>query len=181
MHPERGRAYRPAPFRVSEGDAMTDWQQRVDAVWASADALGDAEVVRRIDALAAERDPDDALALFERAGARDSAGLESEAEPLYRAALANGLAGSGRIQAHVQLASTIRNPGRPLESIALLDAIEPEAGELRDAVVAFRALAYVDAGDARRAASDALGALAPHLPRYRVSLAAYAAELTASA
>ena len=38
----------------------------------------------------------------------------------------------------------------------LLDAIEPEAGELRDAVVAFRALALVDLGDARRAASEAL-------------------------
>ena len=92
-----------------------------------------------------------------------------------------GLTGSERVQAHVQLASTIRNLGRPLESIALLDAIEPEAGELHDAVVAFRALAMVDAGDARLAASEALAALAPHLPRYRVSLAAYAAELAASA
>ena len=160
---------------------MTDWQERVDAVWAATDELGDDEVVRRIDALAAERPEADPLALFERAGARDSAGLEEEAEPLYRAALANGLGGSERVQAHVQLASTLRNLGRPLESIALLDAIEPEAGELRDAVVAFRALARVSAGDARRAASEALGALAPHLPRYRVSLAAYAAELAASA
>ncbi|MGW9629290.1 tetratricopeptide repeat protein [Agromyces sp. NPDC055520] len=50
-----------------------------------------------------------------------------------------------------------------------------------DAVVAFRALARVDAGDARHAASEALMALAPHLQRYRVSLAAYAAELAASA
>ena len=31
------------------------------------------------------------------------------------------------------------------------------------------------------ASADALGALAPHLPRYRVSLAAYAAQLAASA
>ena len=160
---------------------MTDWQRRVDAVWATADELGDEEVVRRIDVLAAERGPGDPNALFERAGARDSAGLEAEAEPLYRAAIANGVAGSERVQAHVQLASTLRNLGRPLESIALLDTIEPEAGELRDAVIAFRALAYASAGDTRRAASDALGALAPHLPRYRASLAAYAAELAASA
>ena len=135
-------------------------RQRVDAVWARADELGDAEVIRRIDALAAERPDGDPLALFERAGARDSAGLEAEAEPLYRQAIADGLAGSERVQAHIQLASTIRNLGRPLESIALLDAIAPEAGELHDAVVAFRALALVDAGDARRAASDALAALA---------------------
>ena len=34
--------------------------------------------------------PDDARALFERAGARDSAGIEAEAEPLYRQALEAG-------------------------------------------------------------------------------------------
>ena len=158
-----------------------DWQHRVDAVWAAADELGDTEVVARIDALAAERPADDPIALFERAGARDSAGLEADAEPLYRAALANGLEGSERVQAHIQLASTIRNLGCPTESIALLDAIEPEAGELRDAVVAFRALALIDAGRAVQAASDALAVLAPHLPRYRVSLAAYAAAVAASA
>ncbi|GAA1754258.1 tetratricopeptide repeat protein [Agromyces humatus] len=160
---------------------MSEWQTQVDAIWASADELGDAEVIRRIDALAAQRPEHDPVALFERAGARDSAGLETEAEPLYRAAIANGLTGAERVQAHIQLASTIRNLGRPLESIALLDAIEPEAEELHDAVVAFRALALVDAGDARRAASDALTALAAHLPRYRRSLAAYAEALTASA
>lgn len=160
---------------------MGDWQQRVDAVWAAADEIGDAEVIRRIDALAAELPDGDPYALFERAGARDSAGLEVEAEPLYRESLANGLDGSERVQAHIQLASTVRNLGRPLEAIDLLDAIEPDAGELHDAVVAFRALALVDAGDARRAASDALAALASHLPRYRVSLAAYAAALAASA
>jgi hypothetical protein len=160
---------------------MGDWQQRVDAVWASADELGDDEVVRRIDALAAERPADDPVALFERAGARDSAGREAEAETLYRRALARGLDGSERVQAHIQLASTVRNLGRPLEAVALLDAVESESGELRDAVVAFRALALVDAGDARRAASEALAALAPHLLRYRVSLAAYAAELRSSA
>lgn len=160
---------------------MNDWQHRVDAVWEHASTLGDDEVIRRIDALAAERPADDPVALFERAGARDSAGLEAQAELLYRSALAGGLSGAERVQAHVQLASTIRNLGRPLESIALLDEIEPDAGELRDAVVAFRALALIDAGDARRAASDALAALAPHLPRYGVSLAAYAAELAASA
>ena len=160
---------------------MSDWQDRVDAVWAAADDLGDAEVVRRIDALAGERPPGDPLALFERAGARDSAGLEAEAEMLYREALERGLDGAGRVQAHIQLASTIRNLGRASESVRLLDAIEPDAGELRDAVVAFRALALIDLGDARRAASEALSALAAHLPRYGVSLAAYARELGSSA
>ena len=160
---------------------MNEWQTRVDAVWAAADELGADEVVRRIDTLAAERPADDPVALFERAGARDSAGNEADAERLYREALAGGLAGPERVQAHIQLASTIRNLGRPLEALALLDAIEPDSGDLRDAVVAFRALALVDAGDARRAASEALAALAPHLPRYGVSLASYAVDLRSSA
>lgn len=158
-----------------------DWHERVAAVWAAAEEIGDAGVVARIDALAVERPVGDPIALFERAGARDSAGLEAEAEALYQAALANGLDGSERVQAHIQLASTIRNLGRYGESIALLDAIEPEAGELRDAVVAFRALALIDAGKPIRAAAEVLGALAPHLPRYRVSLVAYAAAAAASA
>ena len=88
---------------------MTDWQQRVDAVWDAAGELGDVEVIRRIDALAAELPADDPRAPFEQGGARDSTGDEAGAEQFYRAALA------------------------------------------------------------------------PHLPRYRVSLAAYAAELAASA
>jgi hypothetical protein len=165
---------------IEPSDA-SDWRRRVDAVWAQAETLGDDEVIRRIDAIADERPADDPVALFERAGARDSAGLEAQAELLYRSAIGNGLAGSEHVQAHIQLASTIRNLGRPLEAIALLEAIEPEAGEFRDAVAAFRALALVDAGDARHAASVALAALAPHLARYRVSVAAYAAELAASA
>jgi len=158
-----------------------DWQRRIDAVWDAAGGLGDDEVIRRIDVLADERPDGDPLALFERAGARDSAGLEAEAERLYRRAIDAGLSGSERVQAQIQLASTVRNLGRPLESLALLDAIEPESGELRDAVAAFRALALIDAGDARHAASVALAALAPHLARYRVSVAAYAEGLTASA
>ena len=140
---------------------MSDWQDRIDAVWAAAGDLGDAEVIRRIDALAGERPPVDPLALFERAGARDSAGLEAEAETLYREALEGGLDGAERVQAHVQLASTIRNLGRAAESVQLLDAIEPEAGEFRDAVIAFRALALVDLGEARRAASEALPRTCP--------------------
>ena len=68
---------------------MTTWDERLDAVW-NDDGLTDEERIVRIDALATER-PGDARALFERAGARDSAGLETEAEPLYRQALDLGL------------------------------------------------------------------------------------------
>jgi tetratricopeptide (TPR) repeat protein len=171
----------PSGPASSPGGIVQDWQERVDAVWAAAGELGDDEVVRRIDALAAELPDDDPRAPFERGGARDSAGLEAEAEPWYRRALELGLDGRARIELHVQLASTLRNLGRPSEAIALLDAIEPESGDLRDAVIGFRALARVDAGDARLAASEALAALAGHLTQYRRALGAYALQLAEGA
>lgn len=158
---------------------MHDWQQRVDAVWEAAGELGDDEVIRRIDALASELPGDDPRGPFEQGGARDSGGLEAEAEPLYRRALDLGLAGRARVEVHIQLASTLRNLGRPHESIALLDAIEPDAGDLRDAVVGFRALARVDTGDATLAASEAVEALARHLTQYRRALGGYARDLRA--
>jgi len=157
---------------------MSDWQDRVDAVWAD-DSLDPVEVVTRIDALAGERPADDAVALFERAGARDSAGLEEEAEPLYRRALGLGLDDDRRTQATIQLASTIRNLGKTEESLAMLRAEyerEPR-GPLHDAAAAFYALALVSSGEPERAASIALQALAPHLPRYTRSVTGYAREI----
>lgn len=139
---------------------MDDWQQRVDAVW---DAAGDApeeSTVAAIDALVAERSPGDPAALFEAAGARDFAGREAEAEPLYRAALAGGLADPQRAQAVIQLASTLRNLGRAGESAELLLeqlSAHPEH-ELSDAVRAFLALALHDLGRHDEAVTTALGA-----------------------
>ncbi len=158
---------------------MDDWRQRVDAVWAAADDLGEERTTEAIDALVAERAADDPVALFESAGARDFAGREAEAEPLYRSALANGLAEPERGQAIIQLASTLRNLDRPDESIALLRDFlfaEPEH-PLSDAARAFAALALFDDGLHADALREALGALAPHLPRYRRSVEAYAAAL----
>lgn len=157
---------------------MDDWQQRVDAVWAD-EALSEAAVIEAIDALAAERDPDDAVALFERAGARDSAGLEAEAEVLYRRALARGLDEERRTRAVIQLASTIRNLGKIDESLALLrdEYDRAEGTPLHDAAAAFYALALASSGDAERGLSVALRALAPHLPRYTRSVTGYAHEL----
>ncbi|WP_345802718.1 tetratricopeptide repeat protein [Microbacterium sp. AZCO] len=153
------------------------WEERIADAW-SADVT-DEERIALIDAVAAERPEDDAAALFERAGARDSAGLEEEAEPLYRRALEAGLDEDRRVQAVIQLASTIRNLGKLEESLALLRA-EYEKGRdapLRDATAAFYALALASSGDAVRAASIALQALAPHLPRYMRSVTGYAQEL----
>ncbi|MGN6273582.1 MAG: tetratricopeptide repeat protein [Protaetiibacter sp.] len=156
-----------------------DWHERVRAVWADAHRLGDAELVRRIDELAAER-PDDALALFEQGGARDSTGDEAGAERFYRAALDAGLADAERAQCVIQLASTVRNLGRPEESLELLRAeFEGRAADdaYADAAVAFAALALVDLGRPVEAVAALLHALTPHLPRYHRSLPAYADAL----
>ena len=119
------------------------------------------------------------MAAFERAGAFDSTGLTDQAVPLYRDALETGLEPGRRRRAIIQLASSLRALGQAEESVQLLTA-EREAGsdELDDAVDAFLALALVDTGREREAASIALGALAPHLPRYQRSLANYARLIT---
>lgn len=155
------------------------WEERIAEVWAD-DALSDEERIVAIDRLAAERPSDDAMALFERAGARDSAGREHDAEVLYRRALAGALPEEIRIQAVIQLASTIRNLGKVAESVELLrrERESDPGGPLRDAVAAFYALALSSAGREREAVAVALSALAPHLPRYTRSVAAYADELT---
>jgi len=64
-----------------------------------------------------------------------------------------------------------------LLSAELSAPVDGEAAALADAVRAFLALALVDVGRAREAASLALEALAPHLPRYQRSLGAYARDL----
>ena len=157
---------------------MSDWDARVDAVWAD-DRVTDAERIVLIDELAAERDAEDARALFERAGARDSAGQEAEAVELYRAALAAGLDEEHRAQAIIQLASSLRNVGDVAGALELLGAERARGGPLADAASAFYALALASAGAPRAAAAIALEALAPHLPRYSRSVANYARELAA--
>jgi tetratricopeptide (TPR) repeat protein len=171
---------RHPPLLPSKEETVSTWDERLDAVW-NDDGLTDHERIVRIDALAAER-PDDARALFERAGARDSAGLEADAEPLYRRALEKGLDDDHRTQAVIQLASTLRNLGRTGEALAMLRA-EYDRGPdapLHDAAAAFYALALVSDGDGVAAASIALTALAAHLPRYSRSVSAYAHDLLAT-
>ena len=158
---------------------MDDWAARVAAVWADAARLGDAGVISAIDALAAERPEGDALALFERGGARDSAGLETEAEPLYRAALAAGLPDNERAQCTIQLASTIRNLGRADESLALLRAefADRPDSPYAAAASAFAALALASLGRPTEGLAVVLHALAPTLPAYQRSVHAYADAL----
>jgi thioredoxin-like negative regulator of GroEL len=152
-----------------------DWERRLADAWASLDRHGEAEFLALIERLAAELPQDDPVGIFERAGSLDSTGHSDQAVPLYRQALDRGLTGERRRRAAIQLASSLRNVGKPEDSVDLLRA-EMDAGHdhLDDAVRAFLALALVDVGQEREAVSLALGALAPHLPRYQRSLANYA-------
>jgi tetratricopeptide (TPR) repeat protein len=152
------------------------WEERVADLWASFDDVDEATFLARMDALAAELP--EAVAEFERASAFDSTGHEQEAVAHYRRALELGLDDTRRRRATIQLASSLRNVGEVDASIALLTVErEQPSDELDDAVAAFLALALLDAGREREAVSVALGALAPHLPRYQRSLAGYAAEI----
>ncbi|MGH3384362.1 MAG: tetratricopeptide repeat protein [Nocardioidaceae bacterium] len=154
---------------------QTDWELRVADAWASIDQRSEAEFLALIEKLAAELPHDSGIGVFERACSFDSTGHPDLAVPLYRQALELGLTGERRRRAVIQLASSLRNLGRPDESVTLLKT-ELDAGSdpLDDAVRAVLALALTDLGQEREAVSLVLGALAPHLPRYQRSMANYA-------
>ena len=169
-------------------EAFKDWETRVAATWKIADTLTPQELVRTIDALAAERPVDDSFALFERACARDTAGIEDGAEPLYRAALVSGALDPYRhARASIQLGSTLKHLGRLAESEALLLAqlercrAEGPGAALHDEVRAVLAFTWIAQGRTLEAAALALETLAPHLSRYNRSMAANARALVATA
>jgi tetratricopeptide (TPR) repeat protein len=156
---------------------MTDseWESRVAAAWAAFADDNDDDLVALMAALAEDAPVGTGIGDFERAAAYDSTGRSDLAVPLYRSALAAGLDGERRRRAVIQLSSSLRNLGEAAESVALLTVELHEASDhLDDAVHGFLALALVDVGREREAVSHALGALAPHLPRYQRSLGAYA-------
>jgi hypothetical protein len=163
-----------------------EWEARVAALWQRAKTMPPAELVAAADALAAERPPGDAFGLFERACARDTAGIENEAEGYYRAALGTGALDPYRSsRATIQLASTLRILGRLEESEQLLIAEldrHMEAGNgraLHDEARATLALTWVAQGKGKEAAGFALVTLAPHLSRYTRSISRNASELAA--
>jgi tetratricopeptide (TPR) repeat protein len=156
-----------------------DWEQRISDLWASINDHSEEQFLARMEELAAELPADSAVGAFERASSLDSTGHSDLAVPLYQQALELGLQGGRRRQAVIQMASSLRNIGRALESVALLTAeLDAASDELDDAVSAFLALALVDTGREREALSLALTALSRHMIRYRRSLANYAQELS---
>ena len=174
---------------MTEASVMVndDWEKRIEACWSWIRSSNPSpeQLVETIDLLAAERAPDDPAALYERGSARDSAGRESEAEPLYRAALSSGrLDAKRRPQATIQLASTLRNLGQLDESEELLRSELDQCIRcstvyaLPDETRAFLALTLLGQGNSVDAAVLALIALAPHLSRYSRSVSGNAEEIS---
>jgi len=169
---------------VASGSALefrAVWERRLAAAWASIDEHSEPSFLALIEGLVAQLPADDPTGVFERAASLDSTGHSDLAVPLYASALSLGLVGERRRRAVIQMASSLRNLGRSSESVSLLTA-EMDAGSdhLDDAVRGFLALALTDVGREREAVSLALGALAPHLPRYQRSLGNYARLLVAA-
>jgi hypothetical protein len=161
--------------------ANSKWEASLVEAWAAIDELPEEQFRARIEGVVAQLPVDDPVGIFERAASFDSTGHSDVAVPLYRRALAGGLTGIRRRRAVIQMASSIRNLGRPEESVDLLTAErEMPTDELDDAVAAVLALALVDVGRGREAVSVAVLALAPHLPRYQRSVAEYARDLLAT-
>ena len=163
---------------------LDEWLARVAAVWERAPSMQGGDLVLAIDTLADKRSPDDGLAMFERACARDTAGVEGEAERYYRAALlTQDLDSYRRSRAIIQLASTLRILGRLDESEQLLlqelDRHLAAGNErpLHDEARATLALTYVAQGRAVEAAGLALCTLAPRLSRYNRSIFGNASRL----
>jgi hypothetical protein len=103
------------------------WEERIAELWASMEDYPEDEFVQRVDALADELPAPSAIALFEKACARDSTGHSDLAVPLYRQALDTGLTGIRRRRAVIQMSSSLRNVGQSDESVRLLSA-ERDAG-----------------------------------------------------
>jgi tetratricopeptide (TPR) repeat protein len=156
---------------------MEDFEVRVAHLWDTLDDHEDADFRDLVFGLADEA-PTPGIADFERACAWDSTGHSDKAVPLYRSALDHGLEGVRRRRAVLQLASSLRNVGEVDVALELLTEERARTSdELDDALVAILALTLVAAGRPVEATSYAVEALAPHLPRYQRSMAAYARAL----
>jgi tetratricopeptide (TPR) repeat protein len=165
--------------RMTQGSEWDEYDRRSQALWDTIDDHDPEEFRAKVDELVADLPSGSAVAAFERACAFDSTGDPDRAVPLYREALEIGLDGERRRRAVIQLASSLRILDRVSESLELLKAErERPSDRLDDAVSAFLALALASNGREREAVSVALGALAPHLPRYQRSVTNYARDLS---
>jgi tetratricopeptide (TPR) repeat protein len=155
-----------------------DWEARVQALWARLDDMDRDAFVAAMRALAAERGEDDPVALFEVGGAHDSTGYTEAAVGYYERAIAAGLTGERRRRVSIQMASSLRETGRPEQALDLIAAEKARGSDAYDDALAMcEALTLAKLGRDREGLAVALLALAPHLPRYQRSTVNYARGL----
>lgn len=125
--------------------------------------------------------PDNAELLYETAAVHDFLGLEQEAVPFYRAAIAAGLAAEPLRGAYLGLGSTLRTLGQYQAAADVFTqglAHFPEAAELR----VFLAMVAYNLGDHHNAVSALLHLLVdttrdPNILHYERAIRFYAADL----
>ncbi|MQM23989.1 tetratricopeptide repeat protein [Glycomyces albidus] len=167
-----------------------DWEARCAALWERLDEFGREEFVQAMRDLAAECDPGDPVALFEVGGALDSTGFTEDAVGYYRRAVEAGLSGVRRRRVSIQMASSLRETGRPEEALKVIEqerargsaehgsaAGDDSALGYDSALAMCEALTLAKLGRDREGLSVALIALAPHLLRYQRSTVNYARGL----
>ncbi|GAA1690877.1 tetratricopeptide repeat protein [Glycomyces endophyticus] len=153
------------------------WEARCAALWERLDTMGREEFAAAMRALAAECD-DEAVGWFEVGGALDSTGFTEEAVGCYERAVAAGLSGVRRRRVSIQMASSLRETGRPEEALAMIAEERGRGSDAYDGALAMcEALTLAKLGRDREGLSVALEALAPHLPRYQRSTVNYARGL----
>jgi hypothetical protein len=154
------------------------WEARVAALWERLDEMDRDAFVAAMRALADECDPDDPVALFEVGGAHDSTGYTEAAVGYYERAVKAGLSGVRRRRVSIQMASSLRETGRPEQALELIEAEQARGSDAYDDALAMcEALTLAKLGRDREGLSVALIALAPHLPRYQRSTVNYARGL----
>lgn len=154
-----------------------DWEAQIERYWERVDRARPEAALHDMRELVRLRPQHDPEARFELASVHDFLGQEREAIPLYEAALSDGLAGSRRSQAVIQLASSLRNVGRPADAAQVL-MDHPVDENTRSAAQAFLSLVLHDEGNHEAALQLALLALAPTLPLYGAAIERYARALT---
>jgi hypothetical protein len=158
--------------------ATEAWEARVAALWERLDEMDRDAFVAAMRDLAAECDPDDPVALFEVGGAHDSTGYTEAAVGYYERAVKAGLTGVRRRRVSIQMASSLRETGRPEQALALIEEERARGSDAYDDALAMcEALTLAKLGRDREGLSVALIALAPHLPRYQRSTVNYARGL----
>jgi tetratricopeptide (TPR) repeat protein len=158
------------------------WESRLAHLWKRLDVLEGVEFIEAKRQLTSELPDGEPVALFELGAAHDSTGSPQEAVNLYNSALRAGLSGIRRRRVQIQMASSLRNLGRPQQAADMLfEDLKQPSDELDQAVAAFLALALADLGREREGLSLSLNALSKYVPRYNRSLARYAEALNGAA